>query len=362
MATERPLYASWAPTFLVDGSPQPDLAGDLLHLEVEETTEGLRTCVARFLNIGPRGGAAAEGFLYLDGRTLDFGKRLEVSVGPAGGERVVFRGVVSALEHRWADREAHELAVFAEDALMKLRMTRRSRTYQKTSDAAIARAIAGEHGLEPDCDAPGPEYDVVQQWDQSDLAFLRERARLVQAELFADGDRLGFKARGARSAAEVTLVVGDTLLRANVRADLAHQRTKVKVSGYDAKARALIEEEAGPDAVRGEIEAGRTGPEILARALGERVGHRSREAPLASGEAAAWARAEMLRRARGFVHLDATTSGTPELGVGSKVEIQGMGGPFDRGRYHVIRVLHTYDRRSGLRTHFDAERATVGEP
>ena len=47
--------------------------------------------------------------------TLDFGKRLEVSVGPPGGERVVFRGVVSALEHRFADREAHELAVFADD-------------------------------------------------------------------------------------------------------------------------------------------------------------------------------------------------------------------------------------------------------
>jgi phage protein D len=362
MTTERPLYASWSPTFKVDGSPKVDLAGDHVHLEVEETTEGLRTCVARFLNIGPRSGAAAEGFLYLDGRTLDFGKRLEVSVGPVGGERVVFNGVVSALEHRYAEGEAHELAVFAEDALMKLRMTRRSRTYENVSDADIARDVASEHGLRPDCDAPGPTYDLVQQWDQSDLAFLRERARLVQAELFADDDRLCFKARGARSGTEVTLVVGNTLLRASVRADLAHQRTKVRISGYDAKARAVIEEEAGPDAVRGEVESGRTGPEILERALGERVGHRAREAPLTTGEAAAWARAEMLRRARGFVHLDATTSGTPELVVGSKIEIQGMGGPFDGARYHVTRVCHTYERRSGLRTHFDAERATVSDP
>jgi phage protein D len=359
--TSPPLYASWAPTFDVDGAANPELARDLVHLEVEETTEGLRTLVARFVNIGPRSGAAVEGFLYLDGRTLDFGRRLVVAVGPPGGERRVFDGTITALEHRFAEASPHELAVFAEDALMKLRMTRRSRTYEDRSDAGIAADVARAHGLRADCDAPGPTYDVVQQWNQSDLAFLRERARGIQAELFVDDGALCFKARGARTATEVTLVAGNTLLRANVRADLAHQRTTVKVSGYDARARDLVEEEAGEDAIQGEIEGGRTGPEILRRALGERVAHRALAVPLTSGEAAAWARAELLRRARGFVHLDATTSGTPDLMIGSKVELQGMGAPFDGGPYHVTRLLHTYERRNGLRTHFDAERATVND-
>ena len=39
----------------------------------------------------------------------------------------------------------------------------------------------------------GPRYDVVQQLNQSDLAFLRERARLVQAELWCDGRTLHLK-------------------------------------------------------------------------------------------------------------------------------------------------------------------------
>jgi phage protein D len=359
--TDRPLYASWAPTLDVDGSAKPELARDLVYLEVEEATEGLRTCVARFVNVGPRSGAAVEGFLYLDGRTLDFGRRLDVAVGPPGGERRVFQGTVSALEHRYAEGQAHELAVFAEDALMKLRMTRRSTTYAKTTDARIAEDLATEHGLRADCDAPGPTYDVVQQWNQSDLAFLRDRARLIQAELFVEDGTLCFKARGARTATVVTLVAGNTLLRAHVRADLAHQRTRVEVSAYDARARDGIDEEAGPDVVRAEVEAGRSGPDVLQRALGARVFRRHRQAPLTSAEAAAWARAEMLRRARGFVQLDATTSGTPDLVVGSKVELQGMGGPFDGAPYYVTRVCHTYERRNGLRTHFDAERATVND-
>ena len=55
-------------------------------------------------------------------------------------------------------------------------------------------------------------------------------------------------------------------------------------------------------------------------------------------------------------------SGTPDLLVGSRVELQGMGAPFDGGPYHVTRVCHTYERRNGLRTHLEAERATVSEP
>lgn len=359
--TERPLYASWSPTFRVDGSAQPGLARDLTYLEVEEDTEGLRTCLARFRSIGPKSGALVEQFLYLDGQIVDFGKTLEVAVGPSGDERIVFKGAISALEHRYAESEAHELAVLAEDPLMRLRMTRRSRTYENQSDAQIARAIAAEHRMDADADAPGPIYDVVQQWNQSDLAFLRERARLVQAEVFMDEGKLCFKARGTRTGTEVTLVAGNTLLRAVVRADLAHQRTTVKVSGYDAQARDVIEADAGSDAIRSEARSGRTGPEILQRAFGERIAHRTRDVPLTSPEATQWARAEMLRRARGFVHLDATTTGTPDMIVGSRVEVQGMGGAFDGGNYYVTRVCHTYEHRNGLRTHFEAERPTVGD-
>jgi phage protein D len=357
--TDTPLYASWAPTFKVDGTAQPALARDLVHLEVEEDTSGLRTCVARFADVGPRTGAAVEQFLYLDGDVIDFGKTLEVAVGPSGGERRVFKGPISALEHCYSEAEPHELAVFAEDALMKLRMTRRSKTYENMSDADIARQIAQANGLSADADAPGPTYDVVQQFDQSDLAFLRERARLVQAEVFMDEDTLCFKARTGRTATDVTLVVGNTLLHAAIRADLAHQRTKVKVSGYDAQSRDVIDEEAGADAIQSEAGSGRTGPEILQRAFGERVSQRVREVPLTTGEASQWARAEMLRRARGFVRLDATTSGTPDLMVGSKVEIQGMGRPFDGGGYYVTRLSHVYEHHNGLRTRFEAERATV---
>jgi uncharacterized protein len=295
----------------------------------------------------------------VDGSDLDFGKKIEVSVGAPGEERIVFDGLISGIELEHSEGDEPLVTAFAEDPLMKLRMTRRLKTYEQMSDADIAQAIASEHGLGAEADADGPTYDRVQQWNQSDLAFLRERAALIQAEVFVENDTLKFKSRPGRSGTELTLVQGGNLMSVRVRGDLAHQRTKIKVSGYDASARDTIEEEAAGDAIQAETSGGRTGPQVLEQALGERVSHRVREVPLESGEATAFARAEMLRRARSFVTLSGVTSGSTDMVVGSKVTLERVGGPFEGAGYYVTRVLHTFDLVAGLRTHFHAERPTL---
>ena len=352
------LYSTSSPVFKVDGSLQADLARDLLRLEIEETTEGLKTCVAHLVAVGPSNGPA-EQVEYLDGTVVDFGKAFEVSLGPAGNERIVFTGAISALEACLDEGAAPEVAVFAEDKLMTLRMTRRSKTYEQMSDSDIASSIASEHGLTPDTAADGPTYDVVQQLNQSDLAFLRARGRLIQAELWCDGDTLNFKTRGNRSAPAVTLVQGNELLKAECRCDLAHQRTKVVVSGYDASQRATIDEDADSSAVQAEVSSGRTGPAVLQQAFGDRVSYLVREGPLVDAEATAWAKAEMLARSRSFVTVVGVTRGSPDLVVGSPLTLQRVGSPFEGDGYYTTRVRHTYDLSRGHRTFFEAERATV---
>ena len=173
------LLTSTAPVFEVEEQVKGELARDLLRLEVAETTAGLKTLTARFKALGPIPGAADEGQLYLDGAILDFGKKLDVSIGPGPDARTIFEGYVSGLEAIFREGKEPEVVVFAEDKLMSLRMTRRMKTYKQMSDADIAQAVASEHGLQAQADADGPTYDVVQQWNMSDLAFLRERARLV---------------------------------------------------------------------------------------------------------------------------------------------------------------------------------------
>ena len=352
---------STAPIFRVDGEIKGELARDILRLEIEETTAGLKTLEARLVAHGVTRGNNDQQQLYLDGSTVDFGKKLEVSIGPDAEARTVFTGWISALEAVFHEVREPQVVVFAEDKLMKLRMTRRTRTYERVTDADLATAIASDHGLRSETDAAGPRYDIVQQWNMSDLAFLRERAHRIQAELWVDDETLHFKSRGRRSATELTLVQGNQLIEVRARVDLAHQRTKIKVSGFDASRKDRIEEEAGEDAIRAEAGPGLTGPALLRRAFGERVSRRVREAPLLSGEAGEWANAEMLRRARRFVTVTGLTRGSADMVVGSRLTLDRVGHTFEGAGYYVTRVCHVYDLEDGFRTHFEAERATLQE-
>jgi phage protein D len=350
-----------APVFSVAGEAVPGMARDCVRLVVDEGVEGLRTLEVHLVATGVGSAGPPGELLHLDGSEFDFGTDLTVAVGSDATQQTVFDGTVSGLEVVLGDSEQPYVVVLAEDRLMQLRMTHRMRSYTKVTDADVARQIAGDHGLDAETSVDGPRYDVLQQLNQSDLAFLRERARLLQADLWCSGKTLHFSDRSARKGQQVTLVHGAELLTCRISADLAHQRTRVTVGGYDARTKAVIDEHADADTINAEASAGRTGPMVLEKALGARPSFRVREVPLTTAEASAWARAQMLRRSRRFVIAAGVTRGTPELTVGTQLRLELVGAPFEGDGYYVTRVTHTYDNEHGLRTAFEAERPTLNE-
>ena len=136
-----------------------------------------------------------------------------------------------------------------------------------------------------------------------------------------------------------TLVKGADLLTARLCADLAHQRTEVVITGYDASAKAVIDERAGSDTINAEISAGRTGPQTVQRALGDSTSIRVREVALTADEAQAWARAEMLRRSRQFVTVAGVTRGSPDMVIGSRLTLSLVGDPFEGDGYYAITTV-----------------------
>jgi phage protein D len=354
-----PLIATPSPVFTVDGERSADLGRDCVRLEICESADGLRTLKADLVAVGDDATGPQSKLHYLDGQVVDFGKALTVAVGPEGNQHTVFEGAISGLEAVYADGTPPRVMVYAEDALMRLRMTRRLRSYRNVTDADIARQIAEAQGLQSDVAVDGPRFDVIQQVNQSDLAFLRERARRIQAEVWVEGRTLHLSTRERRAGTRLTLIKGGDLLSVRLLADLAHQRTEVLVSGYDPMSAAVVDERAGNEVIAAEIASGRTGPQVLATALGESRSMRFRDSAQSGEVARAWAKAEMLRRARGFVQVEGMTRGSPELLVGTLLELQDVGQPFDGPGYYVTSFRHTYDHTSGLRTRFQAERGSV---
>src|SRR5215207_9702523 len=114
------------PRFSIAGQANARLNADVLALLVEETTDGLYRCEARFSNYGPRDNGV--GYLYFGRDVLEFGKDFAVELGPPDQSRQVFKGRISAIEAEYPPQGASEVLVLAEDRLQALRMTRRTRT------------------------------------------------------------------------------------------------------------------------------------------------------------------------------------------------------------------------------------------
>ena len=341
------------PTIRIDGQENASLSGGLLELRVDETADGLYACEASFGNWGPRDGAT--GFLYFDRRALEFGKALEIRLGTES----IFRGLVTALEGRFPEGDAPRVSVLAEDCLQELRMTRRTRTFADVSDADVFQAIASDHGLRPDVDISGPTHKVLAQLDQSDLAFLRERARAIDAELWVDDRTLKACARQARNEGTVRLGYGNALRELTVAGDLAHQRTSVKVGGWDVSAKQALEHEATESVVSGELKNGVSGASILSSALGDRKESVAHTVPLTLPEAQARAESLFRRRARRFVSGRGVAETTSALRVGAYVTLEGLG-PLFNGAFYVSWVRHLFDGSHGLRTEFGVERPGLG--
>ena len=357
MADDR--FEDARPTLFLDGEEKEELRQGILSLTIAETSDGLSRCEIAFGNQGS-GGQGVE-FLYFDRKTFDFGKTLRVEY-----KGDLFEGRITGLEARFPSRSPPELVVLAEDALQDLRMVRRTRTFVEQSDAQVFKTIAADHGMDEDVALPGGKHKLLAQVNQSDLAFLRERARAIEAELWiavANGKaKLSAKPRGDRqSSSSVTLGWRNELSEFAVVADLAGQRTSVVASGWDVSAKAAVQYEATDGELGGEFGSTDSGASILQAKFGLRKESLAHGVPWTQQEAEARARAYFKMEARRFVVGHGVARTTGKLRVGAVVDLDGLG-PLFTGKYYLAEVRHRFDGSRGLRTEFCAERAGLGRP
>lgn len=352
-------YAS-RPTIKLDGQKNDSLSNTLLSLFVEETMLGLSHCEAHFSNWGPKDNSV--NFLFFDGQTIDFGKGLIVEMGPPDSTAEIFKGRIAGIEAQYPSQRDAELTVLAEDRFQDLRMERRTRSFENMSDSDVISQIASQHGLTAQVDANGPTYRVLIQLNQSDLAFLRERAAAIDAELWMDDRTLHVQAHTSRNGGTVDLNYsreGRNLREFSVLADLAHQRTSVRVSGWDVSSKDKFDEEATDSVVSGELNGDRGGSSILGQALAQRKERIVSAVPLSQQEAQAMAKARYRERARQFLKGKGVADGNPRIRVGATLNMTGLGQMFD-GKYYVTMARHSFDGRNGYRTTFETSRPGIG--
>jgi len=339
---------------MVEGQSVPAITQGLRSLLILENSNGLYRCEALFGNQGDVNGTLD--FLYMDRKTLDFGKAFTIKYGTD----TIFDGRIMALEANFPDGGPPELNVLAEDRFQDLRMTRRTRSFTRVSDADLFNQFANEYGLSPQVDVTGPQHSVLVQVNQSDLAFLRERARTIDAELWMDGKTLHAQSHAKRNEGSLSMTHGRELHAFSVLADLAHQRTSVTVSGWDVASKAGIQQEITDDVMRGELNGDVSGASILAAACGTRKEVLAHTVPLSSQEAQSYAESFFKTGARRFVVGHGSADMNAQLRVGCYVELLNLGKLFS-GKYYVTEVRYIFSEDGcALRAEFTAERPGLG--
>jgi phage protein D len=289
---------------------------------------------------------------------IQLGAKIEVYLGEVDRPREVFRGQITAIESIRRRGSPPELRVFAEDALQAARMARRSKLYVDKSPADVVRAVASELGLQPTITALTSPTATWAQIDETDLAFLRRLLARFDADAQIVGTDLHVSPRGEVQRQSISLNAEEDLRAVSVFADLADQVTAVTVRGWDAvqgkavKATASSGTNMGPG-------RGRDGATVLRDAIGERPENLGHSAVRTREEAQALAEAAYDRRARAFLRAVGTTEGNPNLRVGVKLALSGIGQRYDND-YYVIETRHLYDLDEGYRTEFVAECAYLG--
>ncbi len=356
LGTTSLLYSA-RPTLSLDGSERGDLREALLTLTVKETWEGMAHAEVAF---GAWGTTAGEpDLLYMDRGEFDFGQDLEIAMGEAAAARNIFKGRITGIEGRFPAARPPQMSVLAEDSLQDMRMTRRSRVFEDIDDAGIFERVANDHGLTPSVDVDGPQHRAMAQLNLSDLAFLRDRARAVDAEIWISDRTLNVQARARRETDKAELTYGRGLHEFSVLADLSHQRTAMRVGGWDVDAAEAFDIEAGGEVVASDPGAGPSGPEVLRDQFGARIEAQVHHALSSTDEAQTLANASMAQISRRFLTGRGIAEGDGRIRVGTRLTLRGIGAMFE-GDYYVTETCHEMDDTAGYRTAFTVERAKLG--
>lgn len=355
-ATLDPIYRA-RPTLRFGGEPDERASNLVQSMTMSEGEGGMRALELGLSNWASTRDGDGE-LAFDDGSAIRLGAVIEVYGGEVDRPRELFRGHITAIESIFRRGAPPLLGVCAEDALVRARLARRSKVYTDQSPAEVVRALAAELGLTPVVTALDGPAQTWAQIDETDLAFLRRLLARFDADLQIVGSELHVSPRAEVARGPITLSVESDLREIAVCADLAEQVTAVLARGWDAGAGSAVKAEVTRSANPGPGR-GRDGASVLRDAFGERADNLGHLAVRSQDEAQALAESAFDRRARGFVRARGVTEGNPNLRVGARLVLQGLGTRFDN-EYYVVRTRHLFDLDEGYRTEFCAECAYLG--
>jgi phage protein D len=353
--TQDAVYSA-IPTIQVDGQMNEMVANQLLSMEMREQETGMSSMELRLSNFGSFAGGLAD-LVFEDGKALQLGTAIKVYAGDVNSPTEIFRGKITGIEGRFPRLGPPELVVLSEDALQGARMKRRSKTWDSSSLTDIVNEIASGLGLTPVVSGLDDTTATEQQFNESDLRFLRRLLARYDADLQVVSDELHVSPRSQVQRNAIQLDMNSQLREVRVLADLAHQVSQITATGWDyQQGQTISVTSQATDFGQG---SGQTGKQWLEQALSSRSEQIGQFSTLNQSEAQALVDAEFVQRIRRFAVAHGVAEGNPNLRVGSWLTLTGLGPRFSNA-YYTTAAVHRFDTEKGYETEFTAECAYLG--
>lgn len=299
------------------------------------------------------------GLELLDEGPFDLTQRIEISgETPDGRSHTLIAGEITALEPAFAEGMTAELVLRGFDQAHRLYRQTKSRTFINHKDSDIARKMAGEAGLRADVEDTAIVYNHLFQENQSDLAFLQQRAQRIGYECYVTENSLVFRAP-RQDEDSATLTWGDDLVTFHPSITLAEQVAEVQVRGWDPAAQRPILGKAVQKNGRLYPQtpaADDVGLQTDALGAGKEVWVDWPVVSQAEADLLAAARLDTLSGA--YLTAEGEAFRRPDVKAGRLVKLKALGKRLS-GSYLVTRVTHTYTA-AGLRAYFHVQGSRNG--
>lgn len=292
-------------------------------------------------------------FPLIDGDVFPLGATVEVEVGSQDNPRsttTIFEGEITAVEPQFNESMEARIEVQAYDKSWRLFRESKMKAWLEVTDSDIAGSVASNAGMTPEVERTSEVFKHVFQDNQSDLAFLLERAWRIGYEAFVSDGKLYFRKPDPTGSA-IDLEWGTTLKSFHPRLTLAEQVDEVTVKGWDVQKKQPIIGQASSSQTSPQINVGGWGGAV-AKSKVSAATLNVVDVPVqsqADADSVAKARLDELNGA--FVEAEGEAFGVPDLKAGMLVNLTKLGTKFS-GKYKVTRVTHVYTQEQHFKTHF----------
>jgi phage protein D/phage baseplate assembly protein gpV len=285
----------------------------------------------------------------VDHHPLQIGKKLEIKSAAMGDQSTttIFKGEIAAVEPEFGANGCI-IAIRAYDESHKLNRNKKTRTFQDSSCADMARKVIKDNALTAKTMATDVVHEFFQQSNETDWDFLWRIALMHDYLVVADDQTIHFKPADGATGAAVHLTWQQELISFRPRMSGIQQPRTVEVRAWDPKSKQTVSGQASspettsqPGVARSKVSNDLGGGTI---SVTDRVASDN-------SEANAIAKSTLQRLADSFYEADGQAWGNPKIKAGVQVQVGGVGNHFG-GTFLVTTATHSYRGSTGYRTAF----------